>query len=133
MADPIRPDNTINFAKDALNGLAVRQELIAQNLANVDTPGYRAQGVNFETVLKRAADAPLIKPLQTRSGHMASLVSSSSVRIAPRRGGTLRADGNNVDIDLELTDLTKTGVNFQALSQIVSKKLLLLKSIASGR
>jgi flagellar basal-body rod protein FlgB len=50
-----------------------------------------------------------------------------------RTGGSMRADGNNVDIDVELMEMTETGIAYQALTQAASKKLALLKSIAMAR
>ena len=45
----------------------------------------------------------------------------------------MRLDGNNVDIDLEMSQMAETSIQYQSLTQLVSKKLALLKSIAIGR
>jgi len=128
----ILPDDAIQTAASALNGLARRQELTAQNIANIDTPGYKAQEVDFETALQRAAGSERRLTVQgTHGSHLASQTKTSGFQIEARKGGTERADGNNVDIDLELATLTETGVRYQALSNLVSRKLGLLKNIAN--
>jgi len=55
MRDSLFNDNAMNVSKIALNGLSTRQQLISRNLSNVDTPGYRAQQLDFESVLRKAA------------------------------------------------------------------------------
>jgi flagellar basal body rod protein FlgB len=68
----------------------------------------------------------------TNVAHLTGARSGSAMLNVARQGGTDRADQNNVDIDTELTDLSQTGITYQAISQEVSKKLLLLKAIATG-
>jgi flagellar basal-body rod protein FlgB len=134
MADPIFSDDAMRASKMALDGLALRQELIGRNLANVDTPGYRAQSIKFENALLRALRKTETVSLKaTHQGHLGAAVSNPGVQIIPRPGGAARADGNNVDIDVELSQMAETGLRYQALTQSVSKKLLMLKNIASGR
>lgn len=134
MPDPIQSDDAIRDAKVALDGLAFRQSLIGRNIANIDTPGYRASDVNFETQLKRARrELDDVHMWKTHGGHLASPSQLPGMQVKLRRGGSLRADGNNVDIDVELTQMAESGVRYQALTQLVSKKLLLLKSIVNRR
>jgi flagellar basal-body rod protein FlgB len=134
MGDSITSDRAMRTAQAALDGLAVAQEMIGHNLANVDTPGYRAQSVDFQTSLRRALGKEAGISLQTtNSGHQVSLQRPDRVLISERPGGSTRADGNNVDIDVELSQMAETGISYQAISQLVSKKLVLMKYIASGR
>ena len=136
MSDPLISDVTLQTLNRALDGLARRQQVISGNLANVDTPGYRASTVDFETALQRAEGADGRLRLEvTRAGHLAAPNSNSldAVQLVARTGGSTRADGNNVNVDQELMELSATGIEYQALTQLVSKKMLLLKSIATGR
>jgi flagellar basal-body rod protein FlgB len=135
MPEPLFSDPGFRAAQSALDGLALRQEVVGRNLANVDTPGYQAQSVTFEDALQRVerGQQPM-RMVATDAAHLSGDPSRTDlVRLAPRTGGSTRADGNNVDVDQELTQMAETGIRFQALSQLVSKKLLLLKSIATGR
>jgi flagellar basal-body rod protein FlgB len=130
-------DAALNAAQWALDGLSARQQVISRNLANVDTPGYRAQQLNFENALSQAQQqqAPTLHLAATSSAHLAApnTEGDGRVLISQRPGGSLRADGNNVDVDQELLEMSHTGIQYQALTQLVSKKLLLLKAIATGR
>ncbi|MBN2555721.1 MAG: flagellar basal body rod protein FlgB [Anaerolineales bacterium] len=133
MSDPILADPALTMAKRALDGLALRQELIGRNIANVDTPGYRAVDVNFEEALLQVqAHIDALDVARTDSDHLMPAENSPTFRSTFREGGNERADGNNVEIEQELMQMTETGVRYQAISQLISDKLVLLKSIASG-
>jgi flagellar basal-body rod protein FlgB len=123
----------------ALNGLALRQQVINRNLANVDTPGYQAQTVTFETALQNAQAAhPSLPPVQlavTKPAHLLGVETPARepVAVELRQGGALRADGNNVDVDVELTQMAETGIRYQALTQLITKKYQGLRTIIQGR
>jgi flagellar basal-body rod protein FlgB len=132
MSNSLFTDDSIRAAKLALDGLSSRQQAISRNLANVDTPGYRAQSVDFESALKQVFNKQSSLNLQTtRTGHMAAPAQTASFRLVDRPGGSFRADQNNVDIDVELTDMSETGIQYQAVAESLIKKLQLLKTIAS--
>jgi flagellar basal-body rod protein FlgB len=136
MSDPLFSELTLRTLRQALDGLSRRQEVIADNLANGDTPGYQARTVDFETALRRAeADGAGLRLRSTHAGHLSTPVGfdAGGLRVLARPGGTVRADGNNVNVDQELMELSATGIEYQALTQLVSRKLQLLKSIATGR
>jgi flagellar basal-body rod protein FlgB len=129
-------DTAITVAQRALNGLSYRKDLIAQNIANIDTPGYLAKEVNFEETLKRVMDDGTgLEQNKTRPGHMSIEDKSTSdfYAVQNRPGGSLRNDGNDVDMDQELIQMTETELKYQTLTTVVSKKLALLKAIASER
>jgi flagellar basal-body rod protein FlgB len=135
MANSLLIDNSIRAAQKALNGLALREEAISRNVANVDTPGYQAIQVDFESALQNQMKGGGSLGLAVTSAlHMPSSDSlAGAVSTTLRPGGSARADGNNVDIDVEMAQMTETGIRYEALLQLVSNKLTLLKSIASGR
>lgn len=136
MIDPLFSNPALRAARAALDGLAAQQDLIGQNIANVDTPGYRAQTADFAKALRRALDNDgdaALRLSTTHTAHLALETQPDAVQINFRKGGSSRADGNNVDIDTELTQLSEVGVEYQALTQLVSKKILLLRNIATGR
>ena len=135
MTDPLASQDTLSTVKSALDGLAKRQELISHNLANVDTPGYQAKHLNFETALrnslKRSGSIPMSS---TREGHLSSRrPDNKHFQVLNRKGGTARADGNNVDIDQELLAMSETNLRFQTLTKLLGKKYSLLREIASRR
>ncbi len=133
MTDSLFNDNAMLVSKIALNGLSTKQQLISRNLANVDTPGYRAQQLDFESVLRKAAQPDTqLRMSSTHGAHLASpsRLAASAFGVSYRQGGSYRADGNNVDLDTELLDMSQTGIQFEAVSQSMTKKLTLLKTIA---
>lgn len=132
MTDPVFGDSALNTASKALDGLSYRRNVISQNVANVDTPGYHALEMNFESELQKSmSSSPKLSLKTTNENHQISKSDASGPYQAKlRSGGTERADGNNVDIDQELMQMTETGIRYSALSKAVSSKLNLLKSIA---
>jgi flagellar basal-body rod protein FlgB len=139
MSDKLLFGSVYDTLGTALNGLALRQQVISRNLANVDTPGYEAQGVTFETALQNAqsstASVPAVPLSVTKPAHLVGVVTPprDPVGVELRQGGTKRADGNNVDVDVELTQMAETGIRYQALSQLLTKKYQNLRSIIQGR
>ncbi len=131
MTDSITSDAAIQAARNALNGLTKKQEVISQNLANLDTPGYQAQTVDFQTTLTNAlGGSGKLRLTTNNSAHIDTVAKQSdTIQISSKKGGTERADGNNIDIDVELVDMTETVVNYQAMVQLVAKKFTLLKQI----
>lgn len=94
----------LNVAERALDVATARQKVIAQNMANVDTPGYRARDVDFSQELRRLLT----------SGDSAHLGPAS--RVVP--GLLERPDGNTVNVDRESLLLAQTQLTFAASIQI---------------
>jgi flagellar basal-body rod protein FlgB len=131
MTDSLFSDISTQTAKIALDGLSLRQQAISRNLANVDTPGYKAQTVNFQETLNHMVDKGNLLPLTVTNGaHMTTVANQAKFSVALRPGGSSRADENNVDVDVEMADMSEVGIQYQAVEQAISKKLLLLKTLA---
>jgi flagellar basal-body rod protein FlgB len=95
----------------AMTGAAQRQNAIADNIANVDTPGYRRKDVDFHSAL-RGAMAAGGSSLDGMSFSPAEDPSASPVR----------ADGNTVDIDREAAAQASNGLEYEALSQVLKTR-----------
>jgi flagellar basal-body rod protein FlgB len=104
-----------------LDVAALRQDVIAQNVANVNTPGYSTLAVSFEDALKEA--------ITTGQGDRA-LEKAPEVIAGP--GGIPRTDGNNVAIDLEMARLQKNTLYFQVYAQMLANDLAQLRSAIKG-
>jgi flagellar basal-body rod protein FlgB len=132
MSDSLFSDIAMRTATTALDGLSLRQQAISRNLANIDTPGYRAQTVDFQETLQRLIQNDGSLPLAlTNAAHLASpRDAQAGFSLTARPGGSFRADQNNVDVDVEMVDMSQVGIQYQAVSQAVSQKLLLLKTLA---
>ncbi len=131
MSDSLFSDVSSVTAKAALDGLSMRQQAISRNLANIDTPGYQAETVDFQETLARMVDDDTLLPLTTtHEAHLTTAESEPPFSVSLRPGGSYRADQNNVDVDVEMADMSEAGIQYQAISQAVSKKLMLLKTLA---
>ena len=139
-------DPTSRAVRTALTGLQMRQQAIANNIANVDTPEYKAQAVSFEEALQRQlAGRPTTPPLVKSIGldttdprhiPLEPRVETFEARPVtyPSNDGTLRNDGNNVDVEREMTKLAETQITYSALGQMTSARLGILRgAIREGR
>ncbi len=121
----------------ALDYRAMRQDLIASNIANADTPFYRPRDISFEETL-RAKKAELfnersheLKMAQTDKKHLSDIKESSRDKATTffRDGHMARNDGNSVDIDVETTEMSKNSVMFNALISARKKDSAIFKSV----
>jgi flagellar basal-body rod protein FlgB len=120
----------------ALKGLSTRQQTIADNVANVDTPQFKASRVSFETELKQAlgtGDQPL-PMFKVTNGVAGPGDSSGDVKptVTTESDTSRRNDGNNVDVDREMLDLTDTNMRYNAVISTVSSKLQILRYAING-
>lgn len=124
MIDDLMQRENYVLAKKLLDVSHAKQQALAGNLANVETPGYKRVDIetNFATQLKRAAktnDVQAINDLQFRT--VQDLASPS-----------VRADGNNVQIDQEMLQMQKNAVQYEFLANYTSNSLNRLKTAISG-
>jgi flagellar basal-body rod protein FlgB len=101
----------------ALSGLAQRQRVIANNIANIQTPNYRAGVVRFESELRSAVQAGT--PLDARPSVATSLEPT-------------RTDGNNVNLDHETLSNVDTGLRYQLALRAMDAKMSLLHDAIRG-
>ncbi|MCS7017201.1 MAG: flagellar basal body rod protein FlgB [Gemmatales bacterium] len=108
-----------------LETCSLRQEVIAQNVANVNTPGYQRRVVRFEEELARQLrSAPL-------TGRASPLAVSPVVVLDTHNWP--RADGNTVDLAQEMGLLTRNSLLYQTYLQILALRLGELRSAITGR
>jgi flagellar basal-body rod protein FlgB len=122
----------------ALNLRARRQELIVSNIANADTPHYKSFDMVIDDELKKTGRTASTLALETTDPNHLRSVSNGfdQVTIHTREsdGLSLRGDGNTVDMDREMVDLSENAINYRASSQIISKMFGVLKAaINSGK
>ena len=103
----------------ALNGLQARQRAIADNISNINTPGYTANKVSFENSLAQAVDAG-----------SASAAATSGITTRKSLEPT-REDGNNVNLDEETVSNVSTGLSYQTVLSALNSKYSLLRTAMS--
>jgi flagellar basal-body rod protein FlgB len=116
----------------ALDGLAARQRTINNNIANIDTPGFKASDVSFAKKLDQALEnSSGLQMVSTNQNHITSVSSSQDADIVTRSDTSQRLDGNNVDIEKEMTYLTETILQYQTTAKMVSYRLSMLRTVIS--
>lgn len=111
------------IGKRLLDAAALRQDALASNLANVETPGYKRVDLDkaFETQLNQAVKQKDIEHLQTLQPKLSQDITAAAVR----------ADGNNVAMDRELMEINRNAVEYQFLTQYLSSNLMAIKNAIS--
>ena len=125
------------LVKAALDYRAARQDMIASNIANADTPFYKPRDISFESTLvakKAELDNQKSKQLAmatTDAKHLTPAKQSANVQptLYFRDGHMARNDGNSVDIDVETTEMSKNSVMFNALIQAHKKDKMIFNSV----
>ena len=119
-------DTSMKAVDLALGAAGRRQEVLANNLSNVNTPGYKRLDVNFDGMLQEAVAAA--------EGGDSSKLDSLRPEVKTDGSVAVRADGNSVDVDQEMAYLAENNIRYNALVQIASKKLdTLMYVISDGR
>jgi flagellar basal-body rod protein FlgB len=133
----------MDLVQRSLDAAALSHRVIADNLANVDTPGFKRSEVVFSEKLKQAFEARAGEPQQlaaarTDPGHLAFSSAPSVGEVEPEvltdKSSSLRNDGNNVDIDREMSLLAQNTVWYSTLAQITQQQFSSLRSaITEGK
>ena len=114
-------DNSIDVMGKAMDMYLVRHAVITDNIANANTPGYKARRVDFEAELAKAVDDIESGGATTRD--IASILPGIHQDATSEEG----LDKNTVDMDREMSAMTKNDVKYSAAAQQISKKFALLK------
>ena len=124
-------DKSIECTSRALDLSVRRQRLISSNIANRDTPGYRARDLDFQAEMERLYSGfgvtlertdPAHLPAPTENGGSAVVLKESEARL----------DGNTVNLSEEMSGLVENGTLYQSLLRMVSYKLQSLKRAIQG-
>ncbi|CDQ40121.1 MULTISPECIES: flagellar basal body rod protein FlgB [Virgibacillus] len=123
---------TIHTLENSLNYATAKNRVIAQNLANIDTPNYKAKDVAFKKVLSDALDSPL-QARQTNSKHIPFNQESTSVYQTVTNSATsYNHNGNSVDVDKEMSELAENQIYYQALTDRINGKFNSLQTALRG-
>ena len=130
---PLSIDSALGVLPDALQLRARRADLIASNLANADTPNYKARDIDFATALRRAGGGD-IAMARTSANHLDAGGSANSLETAMRyrMPSQPSLDGNTVDTDLEKGAFSENAVRYQATLHILSGRIRGLLTAIKG-
>lgn len=124
--------NYINILDKAADASSLREQAIANNLANIDTPNYKRQDVDFESVLIREMGAYQTK--YKTSAERVKRINNSLERLevgsyTDSVGYSYRIDGNNVDVDTENVELAANTQKYNGLIDSMTSEFERLKSV----
>ena len=133
----------IEMMKQRMHWLAARQQVLAQNVANADTPGYTARDLkqlDFGDMVMRAG--PVLKPVATQASHIGSPVTGAGQGLKAGRAKGCEVikkpdfetspTGNSVVLEDQMIKVAETQMDYQAVTGLYSKSLGLIR-IALGR
>ena len=118
--------NSVSLDERTLGLLWERQTITMINIANVDTPNYKARFITFENALARSIKANEVTSRPEPNINKA--IRHSNVAVHRTANETMRLDGNNVDMDQEQVQLAKTTYEYQYMVQSISNELSRLRS-----
>ena len=105
----------------SLDAVGVRHRVLADNIANVETPGFRRSDVSFEEQLRAALGEGDSQTAMRR-------VKATEPQVQLDEASPVGPNGNNVSIDKEMAELTKNDLRYQVLVQLLSLKGSMIKS-----
>jgi flagellar basal-body rod protein FlgB len=128
-------DETLEAASAYMGRLSQRQQIIASNLANIDTPGYRTKDISFYATMQELLPDNSMELQTSRPEHAGEWIPVSPQAQALEVQGLLsRPDQNNVDLDQEMLKLSETAFGYSIMSQLIRTKFhIIASSINEGR
>jgi flagellar basal-body rod protein FlgB len=125
---PINIDSALGIHADALALRSRRAEVLANNLANADTPHYKARDFDFTTALAKAQGlSPVnsVRLVTTQPGHIAANAGADRMdaELQYRIPNQLAPDGNTVDTQIEQAEFTQNAIQYQTSLTFLSGKI----------
>ncbi|HOV80438.1 MAG TPA: flagellar basal body rod protein FlgB [Bacillota bacterium] len=120
--------------KKGLDAGSLRQRVIADNIANINTPNFKKSTVVFETLLKKTLGQDSFKLVTSDPRHIGGAPPLDQLRpeVELVERTTMRTDGNNVDIDEEMTSLAANSIMYQATARQLGDRFSLLTYVITG-
>jgi flagellar basal-body rod protein FlgB len=112
-----------------------RHQVLASNIANADTPNYKARDFSFENAMQNALAgnaAGSITLATTSAGHIAANGSGGAAALKYRTETQSAVDGNTVDMDVERSQIADNAMQYQIISQLIGDKFKGMRSALSG-
>ncbi len=125
-------DNTFKALEKKLDLTFKRHAVMASNVANAETPGYKAREVDFAGVLKNTLGKNTSPMAKTHNSHM-EVGQSKSEFITYDNVGAVGPDGNNVDLDITMGKISRNSAAYTGTINLIQMKLRLLRMATRGR
>lgn len=125
-------EQSISVFSQAMNLRTQRHQVLASNIANADTPNYKARDFNFEAAMQNAmsgrSDVGRVDMARTSAGHIEGAGAGASAAFKYRTETQSAVDGNTVDMDVERAQITENAMQYQILTQLISNKFQGIRS-----
>ena len=118
----------VNVLGKAADASWLRNDILANNLANVDTPGYKRKDIDFESQLRRALGSSRYESVDSKVSHVTSTELEGRV-YTDAANFSYRLDGNNVDIDTENVELASNQIKYNGLKSGINQEFANLKMV----
>ncbi|MCL4536488.1 MAG: flagellar basal body rod protein FlgB [Nitrospirae bacterium] len=115
------PDNTIRALEKMLDVASFRQKLLASNIANADTPGYKAKDISFQKELSEAIE-----------GTEGNGKGEQTYQVYETVTTMLNRDGNTVNLDIEMAKVAENTLIYNAATQLMAMKMRMVKDVIKG-
>jgi flagellar basal-body rod protein FlgB len=131
-----RLDDLVSFHQTALDLRSQRQSMIASNIANADTPNYKARDMDFGSALRSAMQGRAGQPLalsMTTSRHLAMSAPLTAPNVQFRPESQSSVDGNTVDMDVERSAMAENSLHYEASLSFITGLLKSMQAAVTGQ
>ena len=124
----------LSVLSQAMSLRTQRHQVLASNIANADTPNYKARDFSFESAMQNvmAAHGGSVSLAKSSGGHIAGNALSGPAALKYRTETQSAVDGNTVDMDVERTQISENAIQYQVISQLISEKVKGMRSALSS-
>lgn len=120
----------LNVLQKGLEASGMRQQVLSNNVANIDTPYFKRSDVDFQAVLGAVLGKNETLSMKlTSSKHLPGLANGGGSGVVTDQSTSIRNDGNNVDVDREMTNVAENGLYYNSLTRTLSSQLGLLRMV----
>lgn len=128
-------DKTTSALGTTLNMRLLKHNITSSNIANAETPNYHAKKIDFEAALSRALDIDGLRGMSTSSPEHFAVGGGSLSKMRPdiyeNPEGAINNDGNTVDLEREMSNLSENTIMYKAALSLINKKLAALRYAAT--
>lgn len=137
MLEQILSSPTMDYLERGLQAANLRQEVISNNIANVNTPNFKKSDVVFESLLAKELDLGQdgkLKVVRTHDKHLpVAPIGGAQASIEQQNTTTMRVDNNNVDIDVEMANLAKNQIYYNAMAKEIGSYISRTKTVITSK
>jgi len=128
----MKPSSVTDLLFNQLSFRSDRQQVISSNISNINTPGYKTKDLTFEHEIKKVDNSKDLKMFATNSKHMMGTMDvpkTNEPNYIEVKGLEEQNDGNNVNLDTQMSEMSKNKVIFDALQSSIKKDSRLFRSV----